>query len=139
MSENEHLDKARFHLNALVSTSNTSIDWEITIMFYVALHLVRASMSRNQLKNSKNHKNNSDYIDIALPDIEDEYERLYDASIKARYYSGSSIIQNWNDRLKDLDVIISFLEKKYQWVFPSICTVKRVLPQGKTLKHFQSF
>ena len=138
MSENEHLDKARFHLNALVSTSNTSVDWEVTIMFYVALHLVRASMARNQMKKSDSHQKNSDYVNIYLSEMIEEYDNLYIASINARYYTSKSLIKNWNDCLVDLDAIISFLEQKHQWVFPNTYTVKRALHQGKTLKHFES-
>ena len=66
----------------------THIDWEITTLFYSALHLVNNYFQKNNIIVSKTHKARNILVRKELFHIYSSYYKLYSLSISARYITG---------------------------------------------------
>lgn len=92
-----HLEKAKHNCNFLAilqqHSPNTFCDWEITALFYTALHYLRAYQKKNKKKIGESHKEfnynldpqNSDAILPVTQDVYNSYMVLYEASRVTRY------------------------------------------------------
>jgi hypothetical protein len=69
--------------NYLVKAGSFS-DWETTVLFYKAVHMVDQYLERYGLR-PKDHLERRNFIRTHLRDIRVEYNHLYEASIKSRY------------------------------------------------------
>jgi hypothetical protein len=96
----EHLQQAR-HNEALASQlgspSLLAYDWAITALFYCALHFVDAYLFDLRNLDPEGHTarwdqrlgrrilGRNDYVKLNIPAIYQDYEKLYNASRRARY------------------------------------------------------
>lgn len=61
-------------------------EWQITALFYSALHLVEARLCHlGHATTSGGHKTRRASISRWVPEVRDEFQDLYDLSMKARY------------------------------------------------------
>lgn len=75
-------------------TKNPSyVDWEITTLFYAALHLVNGYFKRNGIPLPRNHHDRSILMNEKLHSLYPTYRKLYALSIKARY--------KWKNKMND--------------------------------------
>jgi len=61
------------------------IDWEITAVFYSALHLIDAYLLKNHGARPHKHKDRFEKISLFLQPIYNEYDNLYTLSLRSRY------------------------------------------------------
>ena len=64
------------------------IDWEITSLFYSALHLVNGYCKKNQLILPSTHRKRNPFIKKNLPSAYVFYKKLFDLSMKSGYTVG---------------------------------------------------
>lgn len=93
--QQRHLQQVHHNLALLGELSRapmTYADWAITLVFYTALHLVDSYLAalRPSVHPDKNFSRQRPfgrdyYIEQHLPDLEEHYDRLYNASVNARY------------------------------------------------------
>ena len=70
--------------NAMVSLSERYTEWEVTILFYSALHYVDAFLATRGL-HPKDHRERQDLV-ADLTDLARYYEILFKRSMNARYH-----------------------------------------------------
>jgi len=84
----DHLDKARRNrdfLNSLTVT-DTNADWAIVVLFYRALHLVRAYIHYSGNSHGTNHSITINEVNNLFPQhLSMSYQRLYSRSRLYRY------------------------------------------------------
>ncbi len=69
------------------------IEWEVIVIFYTALHLVNDYLHKNGIEFEKNHKGRKKAVKKELTDLYDSYVKLFDVSIRARYYPTANITE----------------------------------------------
>lgn len=136
----KHITQAKHNLLFLEHINQTSItffDWQVTVCFYAALHLVNAHLSLHQMqyrkhvdvKDAINPKNQRSFnIDSALPDNEYlAYTKLQSLSRRSRYLVNEKDANLSSDQvfltyeihlsksLKHLNTIINYFCSKYQF------------------------
>ena len=82
----EHLAQAAMNeefSNTISGLDTRSTDWEVTALFYSALHYVSAFLA-NQGYEAKNHHERRNLI-AQLTDVANEYDNLLQHSLDARY------------------------------------------------------
>lgn len=100
----QHLQQAQHNHKFLIYLDSNELseiycDWKITILFYTALHLMRAFCVFKSVSIPENHREFHDKINpkgkknvLALPnEIFDCYFELYNQSRRTRYASGYNI------------------------------------------------
>jgi len=70
----------------------TYIDWEITSLFYSALHMVDSYCDKNQMAPPRNHRERIEFIKNNLPSSYSPYKKLFDLSTKSRYVIGNRMV-----------------------------------------------
>ena len=60
-------------------------DWQITSLFYSALHLINSYFYKNNMPRPTNHRKRSEAVKKELPAIYSEYQELRELSEHARY------------------------------------------------------
>lgn len=88
-SVEQHLDMAagnRRALKVMLPRINDHPEWVITMAFYTAVHFVEASRA-NRGAHSSSHADRNAYVktEISLRSIKTLYDKLYTASLVARY------------------------------------------------------
>jgi hypothetical protein len=151
----EHIQQAKHNLRFLeFANPSGSIyyDWQVTICFYTALHLVNAHLSlfnmqyrkHVDVKDALNPKNaQSIATGSALPDNEYlAYMKLQSLSRRSRYLvnekDGNIASQqafithdiHLNKSLKHLNTLINFFSRKYNLSFPKIAITCIGIGQG---------
>ena len=91
-----HASQSRHNKNCscdiAAKLQNTYPDWEITTLFYAALHIINEYFVQNNMPKPRNHMQRGRLIKKDLCQIDLEYQKLYDMNIKARYQSSYSCI-----------------------------------------------
>ncbi len=67
------------------------IDWEITSLFYSALHLVNDYCDKNKMIPPSDHHERKEFVKNNLPSSYPSYKKLFDLSIKSRYTVGNKM------------------------------------------------
>jgi hypothetical protein len=83
-----HIAKARrnYGLYEQFRDIGRELDWAVTFLFYVTVHLVQAHACQfSPAALPVSHAGRHDYVAAYLPDIEVEYDLLYQGSVSARY------------------------------------------------------
>ncbi len=155
----EHITQANSNISFLqnINTSiDNCIDWQVTVAFYAALHLVNAHISSSGLQ-YRRHTDVKDVLNpynklslLKLP--EDEYTAyvsLQSLSRRARYLVSEKDGNLANNEafltyekhlakaLKHLDVLMQYFTKKYDFNLPIIvikCSELKITP---TIKYLQ--
>lgn len=85
-SVRQHIDKAKYNEQFFEDVKHDYPDWAITGLFYSAIHLVDAFLSRKSIA-AGSHEMRFSYIRQLkeLKIIYEDYRSLYDYSINARY------------------------------------------------------
>lgn len=133
---NDNLD----FLNRINTLCNDKWDWQVTICFYSALHLMNAHVVKTIGKNYITHKLTSEAINpfnnLSLAKVNEvtflAYNKLLILSRRSRYLLGENFTNPKNTdikpvsltsdkhfvrAIKHLDVIMKFMEKKYDVKF----------------------
>ena len=61
------------------------VDWEVILLFYSACKLIDAYFIMYEGRKPTHHSERNAMVETYLPEISDEYSRLYDLSKTARY------------------------------------------------------
>lgn len=61
------------------------VDWEVILLFYSACKLIDAYFIMYEGRKPRHHSERNTMVENYLPEIRDEYSRLYDLSKIARY------------------------------------------------------
>lgn len=111
-SFDEHIDQVKRNLYFLTATNQqiaNSYDWQVTVCFYTALHLVNAHLSKFNLQYRKHHD-----VNHALnPDVPLSISKLpedeYDAYIALQRLSRRSryLVNEKDDNLKTLQAFLT--------------------------------
>ena len=80
----------------------THIEWEVITMFYIALHLFNDYFEKNGIDFKKSHKGREKAIETKLPHLFNNYQTLYENSIKARYHTDAKITKDTRDECKKM-------------------------------------
>jgi hypothetical protein len=133
----EHINQAKCNIAFLQNINNIvddCIDWQVTVAFYTALHLVNAHISSNGLQ----YRRHTDVKDVLLKLPEDEYTSyvsLQSLSRRARYLvsekdnnlADATAFFTYEKHLakafKHLDVLMRYFTTRYTFELP-ILTVK---------------
>ncbi len=154
----EHINQANSNIAFLQNINNSidnCIDWQVTVAFYTALHLVNAHISSNGLQ-YRRHTDVKDVLNpynklslLKLP--EDEYiayVSLQSLSRRARYLvsekdgnlANSAAYLTYEKHLakalKHLDVLMQHFSAKYSFAMPTItvkCSELKITPAVKYL------
>ena len=141
-SFDEHIQQARKNLDFLCAVNqkiNNYYDWQVTVCFYSALHLVNAHLSHFSLQYRK-HKDVKDVLNpfnqmslARLPELEyAAYVSLQSLSRRARYLvnekddnlsSGQAFFtydKHFGKALKHLNTLMSYFNGRYQLNLPKI-------------------
>ncbi len=83
----QHQEKAE-HNRAFLATisDNKYVDWQATVAFYVAVHLVEKLRAYNG-EHSQNHDERDRVVRRDYPRIYNAYHQLFNASLTGRYKS----------------------------------------------------
>jgi hypothetical protein len=85
-SRAQHLAKAESNQRlSLALQAGPHPDWSVTVLFYVALHLVEATLAPQV--HSANHRDRFENVklDVRLQAIHAEYRHLYELGLRSRY------------------------------------------------------
>ncbi len=69
----------------LYESDSNSYDWQVTILFYAALHLVDDHFERNGHALPNNHAVRNKMVEKHFSDLMNNYDFLFEASMVARY------------------------------------------------------
>jgi hypothetical protein len=154
---NSHISQAKKNL-AFLGRINSSIedceDWQVTISFYVAVHLVNAHLSNFHLQ-YRTHVDvdrlispDSTIVETRLPeDIYLAYNKLQTLSRRSRYltdnsnpgntYACTTTIKHLTKALKNLDTILTHFAGLYDIDFSFILVIGTNLRDTDKLDYFQ--
>jgi hypothetical protein len=155
----EHINQANCNIAFLQSINNAidnCIDWQVTVAFYTALHLVNAHISSNGLQ-YRRHTDVKDVLNpynklslLKLP--EDEYAAyvsLQSLSRRARYLVSEkdgnietktaflTYEKHLAKAFKHLDLLMQYFTAKYSFILPVIdvkCSELKITSAIKYLK-----
>lgn len=88
MRPEDHLQLAQrnHHFYQELRREGRHLDWAVTVLFYVALHLVAAYATAHGETLADNHEVIRRYVRSDLAGIERHYRLLFDRSRDTRYY-----------------------------------------------------
>lgn len=157
----EHIEQSKKNFTFL-STINDKIgecwDWQVTVCFYTALHLLNAHIVKKSGYNYISHSQvdkiinpfNDDSVSKISEDLYKSYTKLFQLSRRSRYLLNDTFVSTpeRDDILKamfthsrhlrkaihHLDNIISFINKEYGEDFPKV-DIKCVDLNGLTFKY----
>lgn len=136
-----HIQQAASNLSFLEEVnkhSDTRFDWQVTIVFYTALHLINAHIAKKINKNYLSHKQVSEILDfenqMSLARVNKEtflaYDKLYRLSRRSRYllrdnYNRAQDIQensltygvHLRKAVRHLNMVMGYMHEEYQVVF----------------------
>lgn len=150
-----HIKQAKKNLKILSETSlniNESWDWQVTIAYYVAVHLMNARLADKLNLHYKTHKDVKIALyDSRLPckvpdDIYTAYVSLENLSRRARYLchedstiSNETVFYTFDRHLKKaiskLDILLNYFSKEYNLTFEK-CPVDCLDIKGQTMSNF---
>lgn len=91
MNVDQHLAKAErnksFLMRYLLQILDKCPDWASVVAFYCALHFVEAFLRKCHSINFEYHEERHRYMSQHLPEIFNEYYRLFDLGFTSRYKS----------------------------------------------------
>jgi hypothetical protein len=131
-----HKNQVKSNLNTLEiinEYNNLGWDWQVTIAFYSALHLINAHLAQSMDMHYRSHKDVNEAIDFGnttslgkLPrEIYERYRALLNLSRRSRYLVNEDPNNRENrpfltsDRhfgkaIRHLDIIIDYMKSRYQ-------------------------
>jgi len=97
----QHTEKAKYNEKFFQETKDEYPDWAITGLFYSALHLVEAFLSKKD-HSVEDHKSRFWFIQNTkeLKPLYPNYRALYDYSVNARYKMQKFNVETLNDTYK---------------------------------------
>ncbi len=136
----EHINQASKNLQFLCdvnSNINDSWDWQVTISFYAAVHLINAHVAKTSNQHYRSHEDVSNAINpfntlspSRLPeDIYLSYTKLQALSRRSRYLINEqkenretkaffTYDKHFSKAIKNIDVVLKYIEKSYSVSFP---------------------
>lgn len=141
-SFNEHIKQAKSNLNFLNSVNNkiqSHWDWQVTISFYTAVHLINAHIAEKSNQHYRSHElvNNSinPFNQTSITRLPEElytsYMKLQNLSRRARYlchddpknYDQKAFLtydKHFSKAVVHLDKLLSFISSEYSITFDKI-------------------
>lgn len=139
---NDHINQSKRNLEFLEQINShckDHFDWQVTVCFYAALHLVNAHLSKFDLQYRK-HKDVKDILNpfsrlslAKLPETEyQSYIKLQSLSRRARYlvnekdnHLADDIAHLTYDKhlqksIKHLDILMQYFSTRYDFTLPTI-------------------
>jgi len=94
----EHINKSKYNEKFFEDVKHDYPDWAVTGLFYAALHLVDAFLSKKGVS-VEDHKTRSWYVASVseLKPIYGDYRAMYDYSVNARYKMHVLNVESLND------------------------------------------
>lgn len=158
----EHLNPSQSNLQFLskISSSTDNFwDWQVTVCFYSALHLINAHIVNKTQSNYLTHKdveavlNPNNLLSVARLDIPNyiAYIKLLELSRRSRYLLNENFkkgekqdiqkvsltySKHFRKAIIHLDTLIAFISKEYNIAF-NPCEIKCMDLQGINLTHFK--
>ncbi len=162
-SFDEHIQQAKSNFTFLefLNKSSKNVDWQITVAYYVSVHLVNAHIAKydlHYLQHKQVYKaiNPENQLAICPLDMDFcvKFRKLTSLSRASRYLCHESENKRGQDEaqgvayfvkdkhlakaIRTLDFIINFFEEKYGIDFPEIAFFCNELGLLHGLKHFKS-
>lgn len=159
---NIYFGQAKKNLRTLSDINNNvdnCIDWQVTLCFYVAVHLMKSHLAHNFI-DSTNHEDLKHHISgchtmrvagVQIPDaVSYSYSDLENLSRKARYLfpaGGNTMGQNRSPVFTEnelvralvyLDEILVWYSTKYGVSISATSVVTRAFPCTNTFTHFNT-
>ena len=152
-----HIDQAKHNLSFLEISNHSSDvhwDWQVTVSFYVAVHLVNAHIAKKSNLNYRSHEQVDQainpYNQLSLTRLTESdylaYSKLQGLARRARYLCHEERTNRTTDAqftydkhfsraIKHLEIILSFVSEEYNITFP-VVKLRCVELKNKTFKHF---
>jgi hypothetical protein len=137
-----HIDQAKKNLNFLVETNSrntTNWDWQVTICFYAAVHIVNAHLAATANLHYRTHEDVKNAINphapLSLAKIPEPiylaYVKLEGLSRRARYLCSDdnanratteffTYDKHFAKAIKNLDVVLDHFKTLYNFTFPPL-------------------
>lgn len=153
-----HSKKNFSFLKSISENDKDCFDWQVTVCFYIAVHLINAHLVKTCGSSFFSHKNtmnaispDSKFVNARFPEDQfSSYRALMNLSRRSRYLCNNSDnpmddgaetvfltkSKELSKALYHLDVVIQHLEKLYGVKFDQI-EFSILELQGKSLKHFK--
>jgi hypothetical protein len=147
----EFLDKVNRH-------AGRHYDWQVTVCFYVGVHLINAYLVNERGISFNSHVDTFEAVnpvnELSLIRLSEQnylaYRKLYNLSRRARYiFTDEEKLKGQDDKIayltyekhlersiKNLDKLLVFIKDKYGESFPSI-DINLMGIQSSPLKHFK--
>jgi hypothetical protein len=157
-SFDEHIKQAKSNLNFLISVNDkieNNWDWQVTISFYAAVHLINAHISKKSDQHYRSHElvNNAinPYNQASINKLSEEdytsYMKLQNLSRRARYLCHDkpevrddnaffTYDKHFSKALNHLDKLLTFISSEYGIKFKSL-PVKCLELKNKTFTYFE--
>jgi hypothetical protein len=152
----EHIQQSKRNLSFLEqvnANSNTYWDWQVTVAFYVAVHLINSHIFQKLSLNYRSHEQVNDAINPYKlspsklePDYYLAYAKLQGLARRSRYLCNDDLSnratnahftydKHFARAIKNLDILIDFVKKEYRVEFDKI-TISCVELKNQQLKNF---
>lgn len=92
----------------LKKTAKDCQEWQVTVLFYTALHYVDAYVVKKTKLRPSNHEDRMEHVKMLLPKIRGEYKTLYEESRHARY----DCIRFGNDDVVSFEKLLNDIKKE---------------------------
>ena len=137
VSFDEHINQAKRNLNFLKSVNdltNNTWDWQVTIAFYSAVHLINAHLAKKADLHYRSHKRVDDainpYNNLSFTRLKESeflaYKKLQSLSRRSRYLCNDksddksaslTYDKHFSKAIKNLDTIIQWISTEYEVSF----------------------
>lgn len=160
-SFSEHIQQSKNNLAFLAKINNTisnNWDWQVTVCFYSAVHLINAHIVSKTSKNYLSHNQVAELINpftqLSVSKLDEEtyksYHKLHQLSRRARYLLNENFQKNgivdiqpacmtydkhFKKAVFHLDIVINYISKNYGVSFSKI-DIKCVELSGRSFSNF---
>lgn len=157
----EHIQQSQnnlYFLSKINTNINESWDWQVTVCFYTALHLINSHIvnkaGANYLSHSKVEEIINPYNNFSLAKLDEKiftsYIKLFQLSRRSRYLLSENFkkgekteilpasltySKHFKKAVHHLDVIITFINKEYNEPFPKV-DIKCIDLKGQEFNNF---
>uniref|UniRef100_UPI0040493F98 hypothetical protein n=1 Tax=Fulvivirga sp. TaxID=1931237 RepID=UPI0040493F98 len=155
----EHIKQAKSNLNFLSVVNNkigTQWNWQVTVSFYTAVHLINAHIAKKSNQHYRSHElvNNSinPFNQASITKLSEElytsYMKLQNLSRRARYlchddpanHDSKAFLtydKHFSKSITHLDNLLKFMSNEYSISFNSVA-LECIELKNKTFTHFSS-
>ena len=108
----QHVHNQTFSCDILHAFQSKYKDWEVTSLFYSALHLINGYFDLHDIELPEDHHRQKKTVNEKLQRIYHDYTCLFDLSIRSRYIEGYKISDLEVKRAKEYySNIVTYIKK----------------------------